>query len=413
MFSRERDCRTMRIDSIDLFYLSVPNVTHAADGTQDSILVRLRDESGLEGWGECDASPLVTIAAYVCPPSHGNIIGLRDILLGERLEMIDDIRRLGEKVLREALDIEQAHHALSGADIAMWDLLGKKLGEPVWKLLEAIEPLPSASAGAAPSSHAKVPYASVLFEATPDATRERAKQLRAQGFTATKFGWGPMGKFGEAFDMELVEGARAGLGPQAKLLVDAGCAWGEDDETAFRRAAAFAKARIDWLEEPLMPDAIPAYARLRRRKPPVPIAAGEGSSRFRFAEDLLENGGVDFIQIDAGRIGGITPAFRVRRLAERHGAVYVNHTFKSHLSLAAAIHVFATAERFELLEYPAGGSELSRALVKNPLERGSDGLVRAPDGPGLGVEVDMETIRRFLRPVRIEVGHTVVHETRL
>jgi L-alanine-DL-glutamate epimerase-like enolase superfamily enzyme len=402
----------MRIDSIDLFYLSMPSVTRAADGTQDSILVRIRDESGLEGWGECDASPLVTLSAYVCPSSHGNIINLREILLGERLETASDILRLDDKVLREALDIEQVHHALSGADIALWDLLGKRLDEPVWRLLDSLE----ARAGAGASVPCpKVPYASVLFEETPEATGTRAKELRAAGYMAAKFGWGPMGRAGgregEAMDIALVEAARSGLGPEPRLLIDAGTVWGEDDETAYRRAAAFASQRVSWLEEPLFPDAIPAYARLKRRKPPVPIAAGEGSNRYRFAEDLMENGGVDFIQIDAGRIGGITTAFRVRKLAERLGLTYVNHTFKSHLSLAAALQVFATAPRFELLEYPAGGSELSRRLVKDPLERGAGGLVRVPDRPGLGVEVDLETIEEFLQPVRIEVGGKLVHET--
>jgi L-alanine-DL-glutamate epimerase-like enolase superfamily enzyme len=394
----------MRISSIDLFYLAVPEITGAADGTQDTVLVRIRDESGLEGWGECDASPLVTIAAYVCPPSHGNIHGLRDVLLGERIKSADDIRRAGEKVLREGMDIEHVHHALSGADIALWDLLGKRRGEPVWKLLE--EP---GAARRAPQP--KVPYASVLFEETPEATGARARGLRAEGYEAVKLGWGPMGKKGEAFDIALVEAARAGLGPDAKLLVDAGTAWGEDDETACRRAAAFARERIGWLEEPLLPDAVAAYGRLKRRRPPVPIAAGEGANRFRFAEDLIENGGVDFIQIDAGRIGGITTAHAVRQLAEARGIRYVNHTFKSHLSLAAAIHVFATAEAFELLEYPAGGSDLSRSLVQNPLLRGRDGLVRAPEAPGLGVTVDEAVVGRFLRRVRIEVDGRVVHET--
>jgi L-alanine-DL-glutamate epimerase-like enolase superfamily enzyme len=394
----------MRIDSIDLFYCAIPNVTRAADGTQDTVLVRLRDQNGLEGWGECDASPLVTIAAYSCPPSHGNIVNLRDILLGERLESPSDIVRLGDKVLHEALDIEHAHHALSGADIAMWDLLGKRRGEPAWKLLETLD-------GASSQPRAKLPYASVLFEETPAATRERAKALRADGFRAAKFGWGPMGKHGEANDIALVAEARAGLGDDARLLVDAGCVWGEDDATAFQRAVAFARFQIGWLEEPLLPDAIKAYGRLTARRPPVPIAAGEGSNRFRFAEDLLENGRVDFVQIDAGRIGGMTPAYRVRRLAEKLGVTYVNHTFKSHLSLAAALHVFATAERFELLEYPAGGSALSRALVRHPLGRGPDGLVRVPDAPGLGVEVDLETVRSFLKPVRIDVAGAVLHET--
>lgn len=401
----------MRIDRIDLFYLAVPNVTRAADGTQDSLLVRVRDQDGVEGWGECDASPLVTIAAYCCPPSHGNIIGLLDTLVGETVETREDVLRLHQKVLHDSLDIEQAHHALSGADIALWDLLGKRLGEPVWKLLEGIEPGPLGSGR--PSPHAKLPYASVLFADTPEATRERAKGLRERGFQAAKLGWGPMGKHDEAFDVALVAEARAGLGQDAKLLVDAGCAWGEDDVTAHKRAAAFSAHAIGWLEEPLFPDAVTAYARLKKQNPSVPIAAGEGSNRYRFAEDLVENGGLDFIQIDAGRIGGLTTAFKVRRLAEKRGLQYVNHTFKSHLSLAAALHVFATAPAFELLEYPAGGSELSDGLVKQPLEPGPDGLVRVPSAPGLGVEINEDTLRKFLQPVRIEVAGRVIHETRI
>jgi L-alanine-DL-glutamate epimerase-like enolase superfamily enzyme len=164
-----------------------------------------------------------------------------------------------------------------------------------------------------------------------------------------------------------------------------------------------------WLEEPLLPDAVAAYRRLAARRPPVPIAAGEGSNRFRFAEDLLENGGLSFIQIDAGRIGGLDAAHRVRRLAEERGAVYVNHTFKSHLSLAAALHVFAAVERFPFLEYPAGGSELSEGLVENPLLPGPDGLVRLHDAPGLGVRVSRQTIERFLRRVEIRDGDRVLY----
>ena len=92
----------------------------------------------------------------------------------------------------------------------------------------------------------------------------------------------------------------------------------------------------------------------------VPIAAAESSGRVRDAEDFIINGGLDVVQIDAGRVGGITPAHAVRRLVEARGATYVNHTFKSHLSLAAALHVFATVQRFELLEYAVGGAPLGR-----------------------------------------------------
>ena len=194
------------------------------------------------------------------------------------------------------------------------------------------------------------------------------------------------------------------MGSEAQIMVDAGVVWGADHETAYRRAEAFAQFSPTWLEEPLAPDAIDAYGSLAEKNPPVPIAAGEGSSIYRMAEDLIVNGGIQFVQIDAGRIGGIMPSFQVRQLAEQHGIQYVNHTFKSHLSLAAALHVFATNPDFDLLEYPASGSELSQRLVSDPFAVASDGLVRVKELPGLGVQVDTDAIRSYLAPVNIHVG---------
>src|SRR5262249_51792744 len=95
----------MKITAVDPFYLKMPEVTDAADGTQDTLLVRIRTDAGLEGWGECDASPLVTLAAYCCPMSHGNIINVRTSLMGETLDGPDDVRRLYRKMLRQGLDI--------------------------------------------------------------------------------------------------------------------------------------------------------------------------------------------------------------------------------------------------------------------------------------------------------------------
>jgi L-alanine-DL-glutamate epimerase-like enolase superfamily enzyme len=388
----------MKILSVDPFYLRMPDVSAAADGTQDTFLVRVRTDEGIDGWGESDASPLVCAAVYCCPMSHGNIIGIRESLVGETIDGVDDIRRLHAKALRNGLDIQQIHHAYSAADLALWDVVGKKLGRPVYELLDGGE------------AHPKRPYASVLFGDTPDETRARAAALRKEGFTAAKFGWGPMGKSREG-DVALVRAAREGLGEDGTLFVDAGVAWGTDWATALERAADFAPYRPGWLEEPLFGDAIDAYRKLVTRKPAVPIAAGEGSGRYRDAEDMLLNGGVKIIQIDVGRIGGITAAYRVRKLAEEHGVTYVNHTFKSHLSLAASLHVFATCRDFETLEYVQGGSLLSQTLVKDPLKRDLEGLVEAPDAPGLGVTVDLETVRRFLVPMKIELGGRPVLES--
>lgn len=128
------------------------------------------------------------------------------------------------------------------------------------------------------------------------------------------------------------------------------------------------------------------------------------------AEDIIVHGGIQFVQIDAGRIGGIMPSFQVRQLAEQHGVQYVNHTFKSHLSLAAAIHVFATNSDFNLLEYPAAGSELSQRLIAEPFQVESDGMVQVKELPGLGVKVDTVAIRPYLAPVQIKVGADTVFE---
>ena len=125
----------MKITAIDPFYLRMPEITTAADGTQDTLAVRIRTDRGVEGWGECDASPLVSIAAYCCPMSHGNIISIRESLIGETLDSPDDVRRLHAKALRNGSDIEQIDHAYAGADIALWDLMGKILGKPVYRLL--------------------------------------------------------------------------------------------------------------------------------------------------------------------------------------------------------------------------------------------------------------------------------------
>ena len=262
--------------------------------------------------------------------------------------------------------------------------------------------------GTSDTAHPKLPYASVLFGDTPEATYHIARKLSEQGYSAAKFGWGPMGKFGEANDIALVRAAREGMGTDAQIMIDAGVVWGSDHETAYQRAEAFAQFSPTWLEEPLAPDAIDAYSALARRNPSVRIAAGEGSNIYRMAEDLIVHGGIQFVQIDAGRIGGIMPSFQVRQLAEQHGIQYVNHTFKSHLSLAAGLHVFATNPNFNLLEYPAAGSELSQRLVAEPFQVESDGMVRVKELPGLGVRVDTEALREYLVPVRIEVGKDTI-----
>ena len=167
----------MKIESVDFFYLSMPEVFNIGDGSQDALLVRIR-AGGLEGWGECEASPLTSIASYVCPMSHSACKPLKYSLEGMSIKSVEDINNISNAVHENSFDLLQADHTLSGIDIALWDLLGKKLNEPVYKLLGYKKAYP------------KLPYASQLFGDTLEDTFEKAKKAKAKGFKAVKFGWG-------------------------------------------------------------------------------------------------------------------------------------------------------------------------------------------------------------------------------
>lgn len=394
----------MKIEAIDLFYIALPEVKPTADGTQDSLIVRITGDNGLVGWGECYASPLPSIAAYVAPMSHSNIININEALLGETLDSPEDVKRLRAKAGAYGLDIEQIDHAVAGADIAMWDLLGKHLNEPVYKLLGYER------------SYPKTPYASVLFGDTPDETRQIAQEIKMNGYQAAKFGWGPMGKVSLENDIALVAAAREGLGDGPRLMVDAGMVWGADHEAAYQRAVKFSEFNVTWLEEPLNTEEVTAYKTLSDRVKAdglsIGIAGGEGADFYRAADDMLTNAGLDFAQIDVGRIGGITPADRVCRRSQELGIQYLNHTFKSHLTVAASIHVFAGVEEFDLVEYPAGDSPLVLGTTApTGIFRDENGMIAAPDTPGLGVETNIEILRKYLRRVKIEIDGKTIYES--
>src|ERR1700760_909796 len=124
----------MKIEEVDFFYLSMPEVRDIGDGSQDACLVRVRG-GGWTGWGECEAAPLPSIAAFVCPMSHGACRPVSASVLGQNLEEPDDIKRMAADVGYNSMDLLQATHTWSGIEMAMWDLLGKVRGVPTWKLL--------------------------------------------------------------------------------------------------------------------------------------------------------------------------------------------------------------------------------------------------------------------------------------
>ena len=117
----------MEIEAVDFFYLSMPVVTDDADGSQDALVVKV-SAGDFTGWGECEASPLVSIAAFVTPMSHGACQPVKSSVLGQQIEDLSDIDRIARLVARNSMDLLQAQHTWSGIEIALWDLLGKKRG---------------------------------------------------------------------------------------------------------------------------------------------------------------------------------------------------------------------------------------------------------------------------------------------
>ncbi len=207
---------------VDFFYLSMPVVTDEGDGSQDALVVRLA-AGGHIGWGECEASPLVSIAAHVCPMSHGACRPVADSVLGQTLASPSDIARIAADLELNSMDLLQAPHTFSGIEMAMWDVLGRAQGEPVYRLLgydrachqdalclDALRRRPSRDLGPC---------------ATGGRGRVPCNQVRL----------GPVRTQTVADDADQLQAAREGLGPDGILLVDAGQIWREDVDAAAAR----------------------------------------------------------------------------------------------------------------------------------------------------------------------------------
>ena len=388
----------MRIDAVDFYYLSMPEVLDIGDGSQDLLLVRLQAGPHV-GWGECEAAPLVSIASLICPMSHSACKPVIASVVGQNLDSAADIDRIGDLVRAESQDVLQANHTLSGIDIAMWDLLGRRYEAPVYKLLgyERAEP--------------RQPYASVLFGDTAQDTLTKARGIRDRGYLAAKFGWGPYGKGSVAEDREQVEAAREGLGPDGILLVDAGTIWGHDLEAAEARLPALQVVNATWLEEPFVSGALDSYHALAQQSGSVRIAGGEGSHNEDMARHMIDHGGLGFVQIDAGRIGGISPSRRVADYALERGVTYVNHTFTSHLALSASLQPFAGHPAGAICEYPVELKSLAWDMTQDHILPDANGQVNVPDAPGLGLTPDLEAAKPYLLDVEIAVGGKVLYRT--
>jgi L-rhamnonate dehydratase len=368
----------MRITDVEALQLRQPGAVDAeiADGSQDALIVRVHTDDGVVGVGEVDSLPPVVKAAIDAPPSHANASGLRALLVGQDPLQIEALwRRMYEGTIyfgRRGAAI----HAISGVEIALWDIAGKVAGRPVHELIGG-------------GKRARVPaYASTLMPDTPEEVREVVARHRDEGFHAVKLGWGPLGR--DAYsDLALVAAAREAAGDEIELMIDLGKGWRRVDE-AIDAARRMAEHRPYWIEEPFPPDDYEKYAELASAVD-VPLAAGEEESHLADFERLIDVAGVEFVQPDVTRAGGISQCLRVAALARERGRRCVLHAWSTGIIKAASLHVLAAMEKAEYLEYCVQTTELNQRLVRErfPLR---DGEVEVPLTPGLGIELDEEVV---------------------
>ncbi len=360
----------------------------------------LTGESPKGGWST-EIKPEDSVHALVAVHTDAGITGYGSVFTDGRLvqaalKVLESLF-LGENALEPERVSEKLHqnsfwmgrggsltHAISGIDIALWDILGKATGLPVGRLLGG-------------SYRQRVqPYCSLLME-QPKEMFEVITTYRKLGFTAFKIGWGPFGRaMDHKLDAAIVRAAREAAGPDAKLMVDAGASdayWPHGLKWALRTADMLAEFDVGWFEEALKPDAIDDFCVLRRASP-VKIAGGEVLTRRQAFLPWLSRGAFDIVQPDVTKVGGISEQRRIAWMAQDFGVQYIGHGWNTALGLAADLQLASAIHDSDLVEY-IGGSPYVDGILKQAFSLDTDGYLQIPDRPGLGVELDPDKVAKY------------------
>lgn len=344
--------------------------------TYSMVLVEIEDDDGRVGYGEAlarhgGAMTALAVESLLAPALVGadprNIEGLW-------VEMITRLRPWGH-VSGAVME------AVSGVDTALWDLVGKIDGRPVWQLL--------AGAG-----RAEVPvYASSVYIADVDTMVAQAVEQQARGFKRlkVKIGRKPQ-EGGQTADLEALRAIRDAVGDDLVLVVDANGAY--DAADAIRMGRAMEALDIRWFEEPVYMDDLGGYEQIHAMTS-VPLARGESDFGIFTMRDVIERRLVDVVQPDIGRCGGVTGARHIWTLAFAHNLGFAPHTgFSGGVSQLAAIHVAAAAPQLLALEYMFIDNPCREIFVGGYPEA-ADGFLKVPQAPGLGLELDMDKVERY------------------
>ena len=274
-------------------------------------------------------------------------------------------------------------HAISGIDIALWDIFGKVTGQPISRLLGG-------------RYRDKVrPYGSLLMT-EPEHLPPRLEDAVQRGFKAIKMGWGPFGRVSAAMDEAIVKTARETVGPDVELMVDAGGSdryWPHGYKWALETAKMLKDYGIVWFEEALRPDDLQGFIKLTENAP-LPITSCEVITRRQAFMPWIEQRAVDYIQPDVTKVGGISEEYRIAMHAYDHSILFVPHGWNTAVGLAADLQLVAAVPTARWVEYITPAPYIED-LVTKPFDLDKDGFLSIPENAGLGIKWDTEGIEKF------------------
>ncbi|MEK9905707.1 MAG: mandelate racemase/muconate lactonizing enzyme family protein [Rhodospirillales bacterium] len=345
---------------------------------REGCIVEITDESGETGWGECFGPARLNAAVIEAFKPH---------LIGKDAFAIDAIWQQLHNLFLDQGQKGLAITALSGIDIALWDLKGKRLDEPVHRLLGG--PIRTEVKAYATGTYR-------LDEGNPlDYVVREVEGYAAEGFHAVKIKIG----FDVSSDAKLIKACRAAVGPDINLMIDAN--HGFDSIEAIRLGNAVAEDDIRWFEEPVTPDDLGSYEEVRRGQP-IPVAGGECDFTRWGLSEILQRRAIDIIQPDTAAAGGLSECKKIADMAASFGIRYLPHVWGTGIGLAAALQLLAVlpdtppsyTPKAPILEFDRSEHPFRQAILQSPIEHES-GVVQIPQGSGLGIEIDRAALEQF------------------
>lgn len=347
---------------------------------QTRTLVEVVTHSGISSLGSVYTSKsLVDASLDLLKPLYEGASAIDPLATAERLHQNTFWQGRGGSVT----------HTISGIDMALWDILGKVSGQPIWRLL-----------GGKYRDRIK-PYASMLME-EPEKMEDKLKAAHARGFRAFKIGWGPFGRRDGKTDEKIVAAARNAIGDESDLMVDAGGSdayWPHGYKWAVEKTRMLADYGVIWFEEPLRPDDLEGFVELTRHGS-VKIAGGECLTRRQSFLPWIERRAVDYLQPDVTKVGGLSEQHRIGQYADDHSIMVVPHGWNTGIGLAADLHLTAAASNARWVEFLTPEPYMDDVFAE-PVTLDAEGMLRIPDGPGYGMQWSEEGIARLSDGVRI------------